>query len=218
MGCSWFLTIFFLSYSNFCSNNILLAGPQYKTGSTINKHSRDVGYGGGLEPAPISSSAKRNINPWLILLSVWISEDQLDYWVDWEWFCVLHMGLFRTRERPLVEGFCVILNVPLFKKKQSFHGDGGLMGYSTEPWDVAPIALHGSNKADQSQDFQNSLIGWNSSRQNFEVFTALKSSPWLSSGNKKGLFICAKQEYISSLKLFCRLHVISYFPFLSHSN
>ena len=43
------------------------------------------------------------------------------------------MGLFRTRERPLVEGFCVILNVPLFKKKQSFHGDGGLMGYSTEP-------------------------------------------------------------------------------------
>ena len=111
----------------------MLAGPQYKTGSTINKHSRDVGYGGGLEPAPISSSAKRNINPWLILLSVWISEDQLDYWVDREWFCVLHMGLFRTRERPLVEGVCVILNVPLFKKKQSFHGDGGLMGYSTEP-------------------------------------------------------------------------------------
>lgn len=94
---------FFLSYGNFCSNNILLAGPQYKTGSTINKHSWDVGCGGGLEPVPTSSSAKCSINPWLILLSVWISEDQLDYWVDWEWFCVLHMGLFRTHERPLVE-------------------------------------------------------------------------------------------------------------------
>lgn len=32
------------------------------------------------------------------------------------------------------------------------------------------------NKTDQSQDFQNSLVGGNSSRQNFEVFTVLKTS------------------------------------------
>lgn len=67
--------------------------------------------------------------------------------------------------------------------------------------------------------FQSPLTGRNSFRQSFEVFTALKMSPdFLLATTTEIPFICAKPEYISSLKLLYRFCVIFYFLFHPWSN
>lgn len=104
----------------------------------------------------------------------------------------------RTHKMPRLKG--CILSASIMQM-QSFHSDGSLMGRSAEPYDIADIAFHGSNKADQSETFSESSCWKKFLQAKLWGFHSPENEPWLSSGNnnKNSFYLCqARMHFFSA--------------------